>query len=409
MPSSLSRFRATRAGVLALFCAGVLRVLTRCSAALRLPTLGYTLVFPFGHALSRGCSLPVDFATLHPSGCLCSLPRNRPVAWFPASARWHVFRFFRILSRLRSVFPSGFRGFAQKLPPSPFSVSGFKCPVSAFNPARAAALAAALLAADALLLNQASAATYTWDGSSSANPVATANWVGGVLPTWAADDDLFFRTVNTGNFTMTLMADRTVRSLTFGTNSTNDFKVSLNNTNGNTAYNLTMGNATNAATITLNATGGNVTIGSGIGSTFGNIILGNTLTVNQNSTSGLLTIDRSISGGTYGVTKNGAGALTLSGAANSWNGTTNVSVGTTNLSGNLTTGGLIYVGGSSGAVLNITGNLTSTKAADVRNFQITNTASHTGTVNVSGSGILNTTGMFLGDNGGGNVSDSLVS
>ena len=28
----------------------------------------------------------------HPSGCLCSLPRNRPVAWFPASARWHVFR-----------------------------------------------------------------------------------------------------------------------------------------------------------------------------------------------------------------------------------------------------------------------------------------------------------------------------
>jgi hypothetical protein len=24
---------------------------------------------------------------------LCSLPRNRPVAWFPASSRWHVFRF----------------------------------------------------------------------------------------------------------------------------------------------------------------------------------------------------------------------------------------------------------------------------------------------------------------------------
>ena len=58
-------------------------------ATLRLPTLGYTFVFPFGHALSRGCSrvcpdarlslrdpraltrsLPVDFATLHPSGCL---------------------------------------------------------------------------------------------------------------------------------------------------------------------------------------------------------------------------------------------------------------------------------------------------------------------------------------------------
>ena len=142
-PPSLSRFRATRAGLLALFCAGVLRVLTRCSAALRaaypglhiclslwtcaiarvfsaalrlprycatlrLPTLGYTFVFPFGHALSRGCSIPLMSpfglpsagsvgshppGMSHPSGCSCSLPRNRPVAWFPASARWHVFRF----------------------------------------------------------------------------------------------------------------------------------------------------------------------------------------------------------------------------------------------------------------------------------------------------------------------------
>ena len=28
---------------------------------------------------------------MSPFGRLCSLPRNRPVAWFPASARWHVF------------------------------------------------------------------------------------------------------------------------------------------------------------------------------------------------------------------------------------------------------------------------------------------------------------------------------
>ena len=27
-----------------------------------------------------------------PAGCLFSLPRSRPAAWFPASARWHVFR-----------------------------------------------------------------------------------------------------------------------------------------------------------------------------------------------------------------------------------------------------------------------------------------------------------------------------
>ena len=109
-------------------------------------------------ALSRGCSLPVDFATLraacaayratalllgsqpapagmcssfqfpvcllrsrscrptgclwqavlvrilprmsHPTGCLCSLPRNRPVAWFPASARWHVFAPAQLIRRI---------------------------------------------------------------------------------------------------------------------------------------------------------------------------------------------------------------------------------------------------------------------------------------------------------------------
>ena len=45
---------------------------------------------------------------------LCSLPRNRPVAWFPASARWHVFRFQ----------VSGFRFQVSGLPPSLlFSVS----------------------------------------------------------------------------------------------------------------------------------------------------------------------------------------------------------------------------------------------------------------------------------------------
>ena len=48
----------------------LLCMLTLCCASLRLPTLGYTFDLPLGYALSRGCSLPVDFATLHPSGCL---------------------------------------------------------------------------------------------------------------------------------------------------------------------------------------------------------------------------------------------------------------------------------------------------------------------------------------------------
>ena len=42
----------------------LLCMLTLCCASLRLPTLGYTFDLPLGYALSRGCSLPVDFATL---------------------------------------------------------------------------------------------------------------------------------------------------------------------------------------------------------------------------------------------------------------------------------------------------------------------------------------------------------
>ena len=92
----VSPFRSVR------FRAGVLRC-AMVASLLRLPSLGYTVDFPLGYALSRWCSLPVDFATLHPfraafgslshcdrlcrpSGCLrqatqpapagmCSLPR----------------------------------------------------------------------------------------------------------------------------------------------------------------------------------------------------------------------------------------------------------------------------------------------------------------------------------------------
>ena len=48
------------------------------------------LMSPFG--LPSAGLVRIPPGTSHPSGCaLCSLPHNRPVAWFPASARWHVF------------------------------------------------------------------------------------------------------------------------------------------------------------------------------------------------------------------------------------------------------------------------------------------------------------------------------
>ena len=76
MQSSLSRFRATRAGLLALFCAGGLRVLTRCSAALRLPP-SLPLMSPFG----------------------------LPSAGYPASPRWHVFAPAQLIRKLSRPAP----------------------------------------------------------------------------------------------------------------------------------------------------------------------------------------------------------------------------------------------------------------------------------------------------------------
>jgi len=55
----------------------ILYALPPYCATLRLPPLGYTFVFPFGHALSRGCSLPL----MSPFGLPCGrLPSQRPLA-----------------------------------------------------------------------------------------------------------------------------------------------------------------------------------------------------------------------------------------------------------------------------------------------------------------------------------------
>ena len=65
---------------------------TLASGCLRQSFSLRSIISPFGlpSAGSVGSHPP---GMSHPSGCLYSLPRNRPVAWFPASARWHVFQF----------------------------------------------------------------------------------------------------------------------------------------------------------------------------------------------------------------------------------------------------------------------------------------------------------------------------
>jgi len=110
-----------------LTCAGPSARWHVISAALRLPTLGYTVESFAPTQLIRRISRPAspfglpaavflsafDYVVLR--AALCSLSRNRPFAWFPASARWHVFRFQ----------VSSFRFF---LPPSPR-----RCPTGCFR------------------------------------------------------------------------------------------------------------------------------------------------------------------------------------------------------------------------------------------------------------------------------------
>jgi autotransporter-associated beta strand protein len=211
------------------------------------------------------------------------------------------------------------------LPPSRFSI---------LRPFRAASLAAALLASPALLVNQASAGT-TFNGNAAAvtgNWDAAANWEG-TLPTFNATADLFFRNFSTNNRTTSLIASaKTVRSLTFNSNVNSGFEIRLTNGTNASPMNLTMGNATNAAAITVDSGAvGNITIGKGSGTAGndGNLILANDLAVAQNSATATLIVDRPIteSGGSYGLTKNGAGTLTLSGN-NTYTGATTVNAGT---------------------------------------------------------------------------------
>ena len=216
-----------------------------------------------------------------------------------------------------------------------------------------------LAAALALLVDHASAGT-TFNGGAAAttgNWDAAANWEG-VLPTFNDTTDLLFKATNANNRTTSLIASaKTVRSLTFNSNVTNNFEIRLTSAPG-LALNLTMGSATNAAAITVNSGAvTNITIGKGTAATTGNLILANNLTVDQNSTAGTLTIDAPITetGGSYGLTKNGAGSLVLS-STNTYTGATTISGGELVLSGSgrLSSSSTLDLSGST-ARLNISG------------------------------------------------------
>ena len=74
-----------------------------------------------------------------------------------------------------------------------------------FSPARAVALALALLASPALLVNQANAVTYTWNGTASNFWNNAGNWDVGATPVAANTTDVII--AGTTNLT-SLLPDR---------------------------------------------------------------------------------------------------------------------------------------------------------------------------------------------------------
>jgi autotransporter-associated beta strand protein len=206
-----------------------------------------------------------------------------------------------------------------------------------------------LLAASALalLVNHAKAVTKTWDGSNSTNWSTASNWQGGSAPVVTnTADDFIFREAASGNTITNIFVNRQIKSLTFNSFVTTAFEVRFNVANNNAARNLTMGDGSNAGAITVDSGAvGNIVVGKGTGAMVGNLILANNLAVDQNSTSGTLTIDAPITetGGARTLTKTGAGTLVLSNTK-SYTGATNVNAGTLQLDGSTHASSTVGIG-----------------------------------------------------------------
>jgi autotransporter-associated beta strand protein len=188
----------------------------------------------------------------------------------------------------------------------------------------------AAAAALALLVNHATAATYTWNGSVSAFWNIAGNWAEGALVSANTTDIIISGTANVGTM-LPGAVSYTIKSLTF--DATNDADTRFTMTS-------TLNVAQSARNLTFNSNSGNATLTVESGST-GNKLIDRIGTINPatvsltssldviHNGSGTLTlgnaVNASVTGG-GGINKSGTGTLSLPGN-NAYSGSTIINAG----------------------------------------------------------------------------------
>jgi len=252
---------------------------------------------------------------------------------------------------------------------------------------------AALLLCASVLGTRALGATYTWDGGGADNNITTAqNWVGDIVP--AANSDIIWA----GSVRLNVNIDIGGPGRTFTFNNTAGAFII-----GGAAASLSNGitnNSTNTETLNIPLT---LTGAQTSNAASGNLVFGGTTLANGGF---LLTIDglkdtsiANVISGTGGLTKTGAGTLTLTGV-NTYAGITTITAGTLLLQTNAALGSGssdILIGNTTGA--NSAGLLTNSSVTISRNIRAQ--SGNTGVLTLGGNSATTSTfsgSLFLGTN-----------